>query len=96
MPPPAAKATVNQFHERSHDRPGFHRPRPQRTVDRPDYCRQDRGRFAFPSLQIGVAQESFGESMQRNMSWAGYDGLAARNDSPPLFDRCSARAKKAG
>ncbi len=27
----------------------------------------------FRSLQIGVAQESFGESMQRNMSWAGYE-----------------------
>ena len=27
----------------------------------------------FPSLQIGVCQESFGESVQRNMSWAGRD-----------------------
>jgi hypothetical protein len=27
----------------------------------------------FRSLQIGVSQESFGESVQRNMSWAGYD-----------------------
>ena len=27
----------------------------------------------FSSLQIGVSQESFGESIQRNMSWAGYD-----------------------
>src|SRR5215471_2608183 len=26
----------------------------------------------FRSLQIGVSQESFGESMQRNMSWSGY------------------------
>ena len=27
----------------------------------------------FRSLQIGVSQESFGESIQRNMSWAGYN-----------------------
>src|SRR5258706_1736292 len=27
----------------------------------------------FRSLQIGVSQESFGLSMQRNMSWAGYE-----------------------
>jgi hypothetical protein len=27
----------------------------------------------FRSLQIGVCQESFGESVQRNMSWAGRD-----------------------
>src|SRR5205814_10714474 len=27
----------------------------------------------FASIQIGVSQESFGESIQRNMSWAGYD-----------------------
>ena len=31
------------------------------------------GDSRFRSLQIGVSQESFGESMQRNMSWAGYD-----------------------
>ena len=24
-------------------------------------------------MQLGVSQESFGESIQRNMSWAGYD-----------------------
>jgi hypothetical protein len=27
----------------------------------------------FRSLQIGVAQESHGENVHRNMSWAGYD-----------------------
>ncbi|MFN0102030.1 MAG: DUF1552 domain-containing protein [Bryobacteraceae bacterium] len=27
----------------------------------------------FRSLQIGVSQESFGESIQRNMSWSGYN-----------------------
>src|SRR5438270_4098529 len=31
------------------------------------------GDSRFRSLQIGVSQESFGESMQRNMSWAGYE-----------------------
>ncbi len=42
----------------------------------------------FRSLQIGVAQESYGESMHRNMSWAG-----ANRPLPPemlpdrLFDR---------
>ena len=27
----------------------------------------------FSSIQVGVSQESFGESIQRNMSWAGYN-----------------------
>ena len=31
------------------------------------------GNSRFRSLQIGVSQESFGESIQRNMSWSGYD-----------------------
>ena len=31
------------------------------------------GESRFRSLQIGVCQESFGESIQRNMSWAGRD-----------------------
>jgi len=31
------------------------------------------GDSRFRSLQIGVSQESFGESIQRNMSWAAYD-----------------------
>ncbi len=31
------------------------------------------GESRFRSLQIGVCQESFGESVQRNMSWAGRD-----------------------
>lgn len=46
------------------------------------------GKSRFPSLQIGVCQESFGSSMQRNMSWS------ARNRALPpevvpqkLFDR---------
>jgi len=28
----------------------------------------------FRSLQVGVCQESFGESIQCNMSWAGHAG----------------------
>ena len=35
----------------------------------------------FRSLQIGVCQESFGESIQRNMSWAGRPSSAAGDDS---------------
>jgi hypothetical protein len=31
------------------------------------------GESRFRSLQIGVSQESFGESIQRNMSWSGYN-----------------------
>src|ERR1700733_12342607 len=31
------------------------------------------GDSRFRSLQIGVAQESYGESIQRNMSWTGHD-----------------------
>jgi len=42
----------------------------------------------FRSLQIGVSQESFGESIQRNMSWAGYDRSLPPEMLPnKLFDR---------
>jgi hypothetical protein len=42
----------------------------------------------FRSLQIGVCQESFGESIQRNMSWAGRDRPLAPEMIPHrLFDR---------
>jgi hypothetical protein len=42
----------------------------------------------FRSLQIGVSQESFGESVQRNMSWAGYDRPLPPEMLPhKLFDR---------
>lgn len=42
----------------------------------------------FRSLQIGVAQESFGESMQRNMSWAGFERALPPEMIPHrLFDR---------
>src|SRR5262249_2184344 len=40
------------------------------------------------SLQIGVCQESFGESIQRNMSWAGRDRPLPPEMIPRrLFDR---------
>ncbi len=42
----------------------------------------------FRSLQVGVSQESFGESVQRNMSWAGYDRALPPEMLPnKLFDR---------
>ena len=46
------------------------------------------GDSRFRSLQIGVAQESFGESMQRNMSWSGYERALPPEMIPQrLFDR---------
>ncbi len=46
------------------------------------------GESRFRSLQIGVSQESFGESIQRNMSWAGYDRALPPEMIPhKLFDR---------
>jgi len=46
------------------------------------------GNSRFRSLQVGVSQESFGESVQRNMSWAGYDRPLPPEMLPhKLFDR---------
>jgi hypothetical protein len=46
------------------------------------------GRSRFRSLQIGVCQESHGESIHRNMSWAGYDRALPPELIPHnLFDR---------
>src|SRR3712207_9564570 len=46
------------------------------------------GESRFRSLQIGVSQESFGESIQRNMSWAGYERALPPEMLPnKLFDR---------
>jgi hypothetical protein len=46
------------------------------------------GNSRFRSLQIGVSQESFGESIQRNMSWAGYERALPPEMLPnKLFDR---------
>ncbi len=42
------------------------------SIDQAIAARIGRG-TRFSSLQIGVSQESFGESIQRNMSWAGAD-----------------------
>jgi len=46
------------------------------------------GDSRFRSLQLGVSQESFGESIQRNMSWAGSDRALPPEMIPSrLFDR---------
>src|SRR5258707_13585379 len=46
------------------------------------------GESRFRSLQIGVSQESFGESIQRNLSWAGRDRPLPPEMIPQrLFDR---------
>ncbi len=46
------------------------------------------GATRFRSLQVGVCQESFGESIQRNMSWAGRDRPLPPETIPhKLFDR---------
>ena len=46
------------------------------------------GDSRFPSLQIGVCQESFGTSMQRNMSWAAKNRALPPEVIPQkLFDR---------
>src|SRR5689334_14379147 len=46
------------------------------------------GESRFRSLQLGVSQESFGESIQRNMSWSGRDRPLPPEMLPHrLFDR---------
>ena len=46
------------------------------------------GKTRFRSLQIGVCQESLGESIHRNMSWAGPDRALPPEMIPQnLFDR---------
>src|SRR6476660_5782008 len=55
------------------------------------------GDSRFRSLQIGVAQESFGESMQRNMSWAGYERALPPEMIPHrLFDRLFGQREEGG
>ena len=62
------------LHERADDRHAVHRPRRGRRFHRSGHRQAaSRGDYRFRSLQIGVSQESFGESVQRNMSWAGRD-----------------------
>jgi hypothetical protein len=54
------------------------------------------GDSRFRSLQIGVSQESFGESIQRNMSWAGYEKALPPEMLPDrLFDRLFGRKDQA-
>ncbi len=53
------------------------------------------GGSRFRSLQVGVAQESFGESIQRNMSWAGADRALPPEMLPDrLFDRLFGRREE--
>src|SRR6202162_2594166 len=53
------------------------------------------GESRFRSLQLGVAQESFGESIQRNMSWAGFDRALPPEMLPDrLFDRLFGRREE--
>ncbi len=50
------------------------------------------GNSRFPSLQIGVCQESFGTSMQRNMSWSAKNRALPPEVIPQkLFDRLFGR-----
>ena len=79
----------HQLHERSDDR---HAISPGRGPSGPSIdqiiAAKIGGDSRFRSLQIGVAQESFGESMQRNMSWAGYERALPPEMIPHrLFDR---------
>ena len=49
----------------------------------------------FRSLQLGVAQESFGESIQRNMSWTARDRALPPEMLPDrLFDRLFGRREE--
>jgi hypothetical protein len=46
------------------------------------------GESRFRSIQVGVSQESFGESIQRNMSWSGFERALPPEMLPDrLFDR---------
>jgi hypothetical protein len=54
------------------------------------------GESRFRSLQIGVSQESFGSSMQRNMSWSGYERPLPPEMIPHrLFDRLFGKHEEA-
>jgi hypothetical protein len=53
------------------------------------------GESRFRSLQLGVAQESFGESIQRNMSWSEFDHALPPEMLPDrLFDRLFGRREE--
>jgi hypothetical protein len=53
------------------------------------------GDSRFRSLQLGVTQESFGESIQRNMSWSGFDRALPPEMLPDrLFDRLFGRREE--
>ena len=76
--PERARAGAGQHPSQVDERAGVgnavHRPRRRRRVDRPgDRRRRCGGESRFRSLQVGVCQESHGENIHRNLSWAGYD-----------------------
>jgi hypothetical protein len=53
------------------------------------------GDSRFRSLQLGVAQESYGESIQRNMSWTAFDRALPPEMLPDrLFDRLFGRREE--
>ena len=55
------------------------------------------GESRFRSLQLGVAQESFGESIQRNMSWSGMRSrAAARNVTATASSTVFSAAREEG
>ena len=74
----------HELDERFDDRPGFHRPRTERAVDRPDYCGEDRRRFALP-----LAADRRGAGIVRREHAAQHElggiraGAAAGDDSAP-------------
>jgi Protein of unknown function (DUF1552) len=56
---------------------------------------QPGGAVRFRSLQVGVCQESHGESIHRNMSWAGYERALPPEMIPHnLFDRLFGRREQ--
>lgn len=56
-----------------------------------------RGESRFRSLQVGVCQESHGENIHRNLSWAGYDRALPPEMIPHnLFDRLFGRREQIG
>ena len=85
-----------QLDERPDDLHAVHRARRGRAFDRPGDCRaRSAADSRFRSLQIGVSQESFGESIQRNMSWAGFDRALPPEMLPDrLFDRLFGRREE--
>ncbi len=78
----SALMTGTQFSGRGAGGPSIDQVVAQAIADQPA------GQTRFRSLQLGVSQESFGESIQRNMTWAGRDRALPPEMMPAkLFDR---------